>query len=199
MRTVILASASPRRKALLEQIGLEFSVDPSGHDETRRPDLPPRLQAEQLSLEKARAVAARHEGALIITGDTLGVLDGAIVGKPRTPAEAAGILTSLAGKTHLVVTGFTIMDTQSGRTVTRSVETRVHFRELTRDQIDAYVGTGEPLDKAGAYAIQGLGALLVAGIDGDFYNVMGLPLGALAEELRGFGVDVLQAGGASPR
>ena len=191
MKKIILASASPRRKELLEKIGLNFEVEPSDITEDLTSDLPPQKLAKKLSQEKALAVSKKYSDAIIIAADTIGVFEGKIIGKPHTPAEAKKMLSMLNGKSHLVITGFTIIDTKTGKTISKSLETKVYFRKLTGVEIDAYVKTGEPLDKAGGYAIQGLGALIVEKIAGDYYNVIGLPLSALAESLKRFGVKVL--------
>ncbi|MBU2009241.1 MAG: septum formation inhibitor Maf [Chloroflexi bacterium] len=191
MKAIILASASPRRKELLEQIGLSFRVEPSNYQENIRFDLEPHDLARALSLEKARLVARNHRNALVIAADTFIVFEGKILGKPRTETEAKKMLETMSGKPHSVITGFTIIDADSNKTVSRSVETRVHLRELSSNEIDAYVRSKEPLDKAGAYAIQGLGSVIVERIEGDYFNVMGLPLSALAESLKEFGVHVL--------
>lgn len=191
MKRIVLASASPRRKELLEKLGLTFEVDPSGDAEEAASGLEPHELAKAISLAKAKAVAARHKDAIIIAADTFGVLRGKVIGKPRNAAEAHEMLGRLSGKVHSVITGFTILDSDSGRTATQSVETRVRIKKLTPEEIDAYVKTREPLDKAGAYAIQGIGAVIVDRIEGDYYNVVGLPLGALAESLKEFGVYVL--------
>ncbi len=190
-KTVILASASPGRKELLEKIGLEFEVESSDHGEEIVPGVEPHELARRLSLEKARIVAARHQNAVVIAADTFGVFRGRIIGKPRTEKEARQMLALLSGRSHLVITGFTIIDTDSNKTLSRTVETRVHFKKLSPEEIEAYVSTGEPLDKAGAYAIQGMGAVIVDRIEGDYYNVIGLPLSAVAESLKEFGVKVL--------
>ena len=191
MKTIILASASPRRKELLGKIGLKFEVEPSNQEEVVSSGLEPRELAKEISLEKAQAVASSHQNAIVIAADTFGVFRGKIVGKPRTEAEARKMLAMLSGRSHRVITGFTIIDTDSNKTLSRTVETRVYFRKLTPKEIDAYVKTGEPLGKAGAYAIQGLGSVIVEKIEGDYYNVIGLPLSALAESLKEFGVCVL--------
>ena len=191
MKAIILASASPRRKELLEQIGLKFRVEPSNYQENIRFDLEPHDLARALSLEKARLVARNHRNALVIAADTFIVFEGRILGKPRTETEAKEMLETMSGKPHSVITGFTIIDTDSNKTVSRSVETRVHLRKLGSDEIDAYVRSKEPLDKAGAYAIQGLGSVIVERIEGDYSNVIGLPLSALTESLKEFGVHVL--------
>ncbi len=151
----------------------------------------PRALARRLSREKAEAVSSRHGDALIIAADTFIVYRGRLLGKPHTSKEAARMLAVLSGQAHSVITGFTILDAASGKTTSRSVETTVYFRKLTAAEILAYVRTNEPLDKAGGYAIQGLGSLLVTRIEGDYYNVIGLPLAALTEALKDFGIFVL--------
>jgi septum formation protein len=190
-RTIILASASPRRKELLEKIGLKFTVDPSDYPEEFRPDLKPEGQSKAISIGKARAVAKKYRDAIIIAADTFGVLRGQILGKPHTSEEAIKMLQTMSGKSHRVITGLTVIDSASNKTVTRTVETRVYIKILSPMEIQNYVKTGEPLDKAGAYAIQGLGSLIVERINGDYYNVMGLPLNALAESLKEFDVNIL--------
>ncbi|MDD5313078.1 MAG: Maf family protein [Dehalococcoidia bacterium] len=192
MKPVILASASPRRRELLENIGLKFSVDPVETDEGLDRDVEPRKLAKLISREKAVAAAARHRDAVIIAADTFGVMRGKLLGKPVNRAEAREMLKLLSGKSHTVITGFTIMDSGSGRTCSRAVTTRVSFRKLSEAEIDTYVRSGEPMGKAAGYAIQGLGSLLVEGIEGDYFNVMGLPVGALAAELKKFGIEVLR-------
>ena len=176
---------------MLENIGLRFRVEPSELVERPDDDLPPEEVACGLSFRKAVEVGRRNHNAIIIAADTIGVLDGRIIGKPRTDSEAAAMLESMSGKCHTVITGFTVADTETARTVTRSVETKVCFKRLTKADITAYVASGEPMDKAGSYGIQGLGSLLVERIEGDYNNVIGLPLSALAETLKEFGVDLL--------
>lgn len=166
-------------------------MDPGDFDEEAASASGPEEMARELSWGKARSVADRHAGAIIIAADTLVVLGDRVLGQPRTHAQARQMLRALQGRTHSVITGFTIIDTGSGRAVTRSAETRVHLRTLASGEIDAYVRTGEPLDKAGGYAIQGRGAVLVDRIEGDYSNVVGLPLSALAQALGELGVMVL--------
>jgi septum formation protein len=190
MKKIILASASPRRRELLALTGLKFSVDPGDYEEDMSTPLDPHRLGRFLSLEKAKSVAARHRDALIIAADTFIVFKGGLLGKPHTGREARRMLLLLNGKRHSVITGFTILDTASGKRLSRSVETTVFFRNLTEKEIDAYVRSGEPLDKAGGYAIQGLGAVIVRKIEGDYFNVIGLPLSALTEDLRKFGIQV---------
>ncbi len=191
MKRIVLASASPRRKELLEQIGLQFEIKPSNHDEELQDDLTPHEMARALSLEKARAVASKNKNAIIIAADTFIVIDEKIIGKPHTDDQARDMLILLNGKSHLVITGYTILDTDDGKLVVRSVETTVHMRGLTPDEIESYIQTGEPIGKAGAYAIQGLGAVFIEGIEGDYSNVVGLPLNDLAASLKEFGFYLL--------
>ncbi len=190
-RKIILASASPRRREILKMTGLKFSVDAGDYEEDMDLALEPRQLARFLSTEKARAVAVKYADALVIAADTFIVFKGSLLGKPHTREEARRMLDLLNGRAHSVITGFTIIDTRTGKKLSRSVETRVYFRKLTEEEIEAYIKTGEPLDKAGAYAIQGIGALIVRKLEGDYFNVMGLPLSSLAEALKKFGVYVL--------
>jgi septum formation protein len=191
MKTIILASASPRRKELLEKIGLKFEVEASGYDEEIDAGLDPSELVRQLSIKKAKSVAAGHKNALIIAADTIGVMGEKILSKPHTENEAYKMLQEINGKSHLVITGFSILDTTTNKIVTGIVNTRVYIKKLTGQEIDAYVKTGESLDKAGAYAIQGMGAVIVEKIEGDYYNVMGLPLNALTEALKEFGINII--------
>lgn len=191
---LILASGSPRRRQLLEQIGLTFVVRSSDVDESVSPGLTPAQVVESLSARKGEAVAAEAApGDLVLSADTVVALDGAILGKPRDRAEAEAMLTALSGRTHQVYTGVTLL--QDGRRLTEHEVTAVTFRPLSPEEIAAYVSTGEPMDKAGAYGIQGLGALLVERLEGDYFNVMGLPLCRLGQMLAQFGVRPLEAAG----
>jgi len=191
MKRIVLASASLRRKQLLEQIGLQFEVTPNNSTEVNDSSSDPKKLAKSISLKKALSVAPKYRNAVIIAADTFGILEGKMLGKPKNADEAREMLTTMSGKSHAVVTGFTILDADSGRTVSKAVETKVWFRELTVGEIDTYVSCGEPMGKAGAYAIQGLGAVLIEQIEGDYFNVMGLPLSALVESLREFDIRVL--------
>jgi septum formation protein len=191
MKTIILASASLRRKELLGKIGLKFEVEPSHYEEDISSKLEPHELAKSLSLEKAKVVAKNHKNTLVIAADTFIVFQGKILGKPQTETEAKKMLETINGKAHSVITGFTIIDTENNQALSKSVETKVYLRRLTPDEVDAYVKSKEPLDKAGAYAIQGLGSVIVDKIEGDYFNVIGLPLSALVESLKGFGVHVL--------
>ena len=176
---------------MLEQIGLQFEIEPCDSTELVDSSLELHNLAKSIALNKAQLVAPKYKNAVILAADTFGVLEGKILGKPKNHDEAREMLTMMNGKSHDVITGFTILDADNGKTVSRSVETKVRFRSLTQGEIDAYVRCGEPMDKAGAYAIQGLGAVLVEKIEGDYFNVMGLPLSALAESLQEFDIRVL--------
>lgn len=188
---IVLASQSPRRRELLGQMGLKFTICKPDLDESAFGGLPARDLVRTLSAEKAGEVAGRcAPDDLIIAADTVVVLDGAILGKPRDRDEAGKMLAALSGREHLVCTGVTVR--RGGETVTEHEETRVVFRPLTAEEIRRYVATGEPMDKAGAYGIQGYGALLVEGIQGDYFNVMGLPVCRLGKLLARFGVDCLE-------
>jgi septum formation protein len=190
MRKIILASASPRRKEILRKTGLNFSICTSDYKEDINLSLKPRALAKFLSRKKAETVAHKYKNAIIIAADTFIVFKNRLLGKPHTDKEAEKMLNMLNGKAHSVITGFTIMDTASKKILSRSVETKVYFKKLGRKEINAYVRSKEPLDKAGAYAIQGLGSVFIERIDGDFLNVVGLPLRALTESLKKFGITV---------
>lgn len=188
MKKIVLASASPRRKEILALTGLRFSVEPSDYEEMLDHTVNPHVLAKRLSLEKARAVAGKYKDALIIAADTFIAFKGKLLGKPHTSKEALKMLTMLNGKSHLVITGYTVLDTGTGRKITRSAETKVWLKKMTAQEIDAYVATKEPIDKAGAYAIQGRGAVILKKIEGDYLNVVGLPLFDLADSLKKFGI-----------
>lgn len=183
-KQVILASGSPRRRELLGLICQDFAVLPSGADETLRDGVPLGEEIMRLAADKARDVLGKTSGARAVIGsDTMVVLDGVPMGKPRDAADARRMLRALSGRTHEVLTGVAVV-TDDGTVDTRLSATSVTFYELTDDEIARYVATGEPLDKAGAYGIQGRGALLVQSIQGDYYSVMGLPVALLARMLR---------------
>jgi septum formation protein len=176
-KQIILASQSPRRQILLRQIGLTFEVCESGVDENLNGDLGPWEHVTILSQRKAAEVSQKYSDAFIIGADTIVVLDGAILGKPAGPADAARMLSTLSGRTHTVYTGFTIIDRPSDQQVTDVAVTDVTFRAITPAEIDAYIQTGSPMDKAGAYGIQDdYGAVFVEKINGCFYNVVGFPV-----------------------
>lgn len=190
--SVILASQSPRRRELLERMGFDdFLIRPARGEERMEPALAPALLVEELSRQKAREVAAGAEpGDLVIAADTVVAVEGRVLGKPRDRAEARRMLELLSGRTHTVYTGVTVRRGEEEQTEHEA--TKVRFRPLTGEEIAAYIATGEPMDKAGAYGIQALGALLVEGIQGDYFNVVGLPVCRLGRMLARFGVDPLE-------
>ncbi len=191
MKTIILASASPRRKEILEKTGLKFKVYESDYEENMEIGLKPHELAICHSIGKAMAIARKYKNALIISADTIVVLKNRVFGKPRDKENAREMLKALSGKAHTVITGYTIMNAETGKKLSRAVESKVLFKRLNEDEIEAYIKSGEPLDKAGAYGVQGLGAVIVKRIEGDFFNVMGLPLNSVVESLKTFGIKVL--------
>lgn len=187
MSDVILASASPRRKELLANMGIDFSVVVSDADENAvDSSVPPGIYVQQLSLLKAVSTAEKvikNKNALIISADTVVVNDGSILGKPTDQRDAFNMLSALSGKTHQVYTGFCVLRTKDAYAVCKHVCTDVTFKKLSDEQIMRYIQSGESMDKAGSYGIQGLGAMLVEKINGDYFNVVGLPVSALSDIL----------------
>jgi len=183
---IILASQSPRRRELLTLVGIPHEVRPADLDESLLPGEEPVPHAERLARSKAEAIAAREPGAVVIGADTIVVLDGEILGKPSTRHEAHVTLRKLSGRTHTVHTAVAVA--RNGRTVSGVESVEVTFRPLTDEQIDAYIATGEPMDKAGAYGIQGFGAVIVERVHGDYFAVMGLALGRLVGLLEEVGI-----------
>lgn len=182
---IILASGSPRRRELLGMTGLKFEVVTSYTDESIPQDMDPAIAALELCERKALSVARQEscKGCVVIGADTIVSLDGQKFGKPKDDDDAFRMLSELSDKTHTVYTGVAVVNTDL--TVNKFVEsTEVHFYPLSKEQICSYIATGECMDKAGAYAIQGGGAVFVSGIIGDYYNVMGLPIGRLMQEIR---------------
>ena len=195
MPRIILASQSPRRRQLLGQIGLtDFDILVPDADESYDPSLTPQEIVSAISRKKAAAARdlSGDRDAVIIAADTMVFLDGLRLGKPHSEAEAFEMLSALSGREHLVCTGVTVC--RGDRLETRPETTAVRFADLTEEDIRRYIATGEPMDKAGAYGIQGLAALFVTGIAGDYFNVMGLPLHLVGEMLRSFGVELLSGG-----
>mgnify|MGYP006289134967 CR=1 FL=1 len=182
-RKIVLASASPRRRFLLEQLGFEFHVNPSGVDETSIPFKSEREFAVKAALAKASDVAKKYKNALVIGADTIVCLDGEILGKPRDRDEAATMLKRLRGRDHIVITGVAVVATDSQNILLDAETTKVFFKRFTEKTLDRYLDTGDSLDKAGAYGIQGEGECLVHHIRGDYFNVMGLPLSLLLKML----------------
>jgi septum formation protein len=176
---VILASASPRRRQLLLLVGIDHEVRPADVDESLLPGEAPDAHAERLARAKAHAIAEREPGAVVIAADTIVVVDGDVLGKPRDVPHARAMLRRLSGRTHTVLTAVAVA--LAARTESAVESVAVTFRALRDDEIDAYIATGEPMDKAGAYGIQGYGATIVERVDGDYFSVMGLGLRRLVE------------------
>jgi septum formation protein len=184
---LVLASRSPRRLQLLSQLGLIFEVIPAELDETLRPGEEPGAHAERLAREKALSVAGRRPEAFVIGADTVVVIDDDVLGKPHDFDDAVRMLLRLQGREHTVASGIAVAY-DGGRVISAVERVRVRFRAFDEAFARAYVGTGEPLDKAGAYGIQGFGAALVEGIEGDYFAVMGLPVARLLTQLRSLGL-----------
>ena len=187
-RNIIIASESPRRKELFKKTGLKFRVIPPRVAEDISAGLKPASFAKRLALKKAEAVAAKHRDSVVIGADTIVVSGKRIMGRPSGKKEAAEMLKNLSGRAHRVITGIAVVDGKTGRKKTKAVETKVFFRRLSKKEIKKYVDSGETLDKAGSYGIQGGAAFFVKKIEGDYYNVMGLPLCELSLMLRHFGI-----------
>lgn len=187
MSEIILASASPRRSELLRNMGLDFSVVVSDADEASVDrDVPPDIYVQELALLKAASTAKKitdRKDAIVISADTVVVNNGAILGKPDSEAEAERMLSELSSRTHQVFTGICVLRIRDAYTVCKAVRTDVTFKELSKEKIRRYIDSGEPMDKAGAYGIQGRGAMLAERINGDYFNVVGLPVSALSDIL----------------
>jgi septum formation protein len=184
--TLVLASESPRRRELLASLGVELDVVPSRYQEMNLPELPPIELARTHARGKLRGAPKRQADDIVVAADTVVDLDGLALGKPRDSAEAVSMLTALSGRKHVVHTAFAV--TVGSDVIERTASTEVRFWPLSQAEIAAYVATGDSMDKAGSYGIQGQGAALVERIDGDFYTVMGFPLGLFVRTLRDHGV-----------
>lgn len=188
MKQIILASASPRRRELLAQIGLDFTVLPASGEEKLTKQIPSEI-VEELSSQKAEAVAEQISDGIIIGADTVVCQNGEIMGKPKDEADALRMLRQLQGEMHSVFTGVTLIVKENGSVISKqtfSQETRVYLYAMTDEEIQDYIATGEPMDKAGAYGIQGRFAAYVEGIEGDYNNVVGLPVSAVWQEIKEF-------------
>lgn len=181
---IILASQSPRRKEIMEGAGFSVRIIPSDVEETVDKSLSPGELVKSLAGQKARAVAAAYPDRIVLGADTMVVEGGELLGKPKDEADARDMLRRLSGRCHEVYTGFCLI--KSGKAVSDYDCTKVFFKELSDAEIEAYIRSGEPMDKAGAYGIQGLGMRFIPRIEGDFYNVMGLPVVKVAEALKQF-------------
>ena len=194
---LILASQSPRRRELLASVGIDFDVLPSQVPEVRGEGESPEEYVARLSREKAAAVASKHGDRWVIAADTTVLLGEELLEKPLDAADARRMLATIAGKTHIVYTGVTLQNAAGGHHDTRVAESEVRMLPLTEREIAWYVATGEPLDKAGAYAVQGIGALFIDSVHGSYTNVVGLPLALLYQMLKRAGIDPLAAAGRS--
>ncbi len=184
MKKLILASGSPRRKEFLDKAGLTFEIITSDYVEDMTLSLPPTELVKFLSHGKALPVAKDHPEATVLSADTIVVCNGAILGKPHTEENARKMLRHLSGTEHSVFTGFTVIHIEDNKSHLQAVETKILFKELSDEEIDEYIATGDPLDKAGAYAIQKVGDKFVEKIDGSFSNVVGLPIEEVLAVLR---------------
>ncbi len=191
MKKIILASQSSRRREILSKIGLEFEVIPSDFEEDMTLKLSPPELVKVLALGKAESVAKKYTDAIIIGADTIIALDGKVFGKARDEQDAIETLRFLSGKCHSVFTGWVVIDTETGKNKTGVSETKVYFKTLSEKEIAWYAATGEPMLGAGSYFMQGGAARFVEKIDGDYYNVIGLPIIPILSALKDFGVDVL--------
>jgi len=192
MKKIVLASSSERRAQLLKQIGLfNFIIDPSNIEEVMEENIPPVKLVQKLAFEKAKDVAKRYSDAIIIGADTFIVQKEKYLGKPKDHADAKRILSSFSGKSHQALSGFAIIDTKQKKVITGYDFAKVFFRKLTEKEIDDYIATGEPLDKAGAYGYMHRGAVLIEKVEGDFYSVIGLPIAKIHVELKKLGVNSL--------
>ncbi|OGI83132.1 septum formation protein Maf [Candidatus Nomurabacteria bacterium RIFCSPLOWO2_01_FULL_33_17] len=189
MKKVILASTSPRRKELFEKTGIPFEIVASSYEEDMTLDMSPKDLAMFLSKGKAESVANDNPDAIVIGADTFIAFEDKVLGKPHTKERAKEMLSILSGKQHFIITGFTIIEKSSGKLISKAVESKILLKNLTEKEIEDYIATGEPLDKAGAYAVQGLGANLIEKIEGDYSNILGLPVDEVLEALKEFEVN----------
>ena len=191
MKKIILASTSPRRKEILSLIGIKFQTVASNYEEDMELKMKPTELAKFLSKGKAQALARKYPKHIIIGADTFVVLNNKLLGKPTSKSDAKRMLTQISGKKLTIITGFTIINTESNKSISKAVQTKAYIKKLTPTEIDNYIKTKEPLDKAGAFAIQGIGSMLIKKIEGDFFSAVGIPLFSLAQELKKFGINLL--------
>lgn len=188
---IILASTSPRRQELFGKLRLPFTIEASDYEEDMTLKMPPLKLAKTLSYGKALAVAKKHQSGIVIGADTFVVFGDHLLGKPKSEFEARKMLEKLSGKRVDILTGLAVINVASGKKVSTTDITKVYIKKLSKREINNYIASGEPMDKAGAFAIQGLGAVIIRKIEGSFMSAMGLPLFALAKELKKMGIDVL--------
>jgi septum formation protein len=187
-KRIILASTSSRRKELLSKTGLAFEVVPCKYEEDMTLPMTPHDLAMFLSRGKAESIVSDFPNSIIISGDTFLAFEDKVLGKPHTPERAYEMLKMLSGNMHYVITGFTIIDTDTNQSISKSVESKVYFKEMTDEEIHEYIATGEPLEKAGGYAIQLIGSKFIDRTEGDMDNIIGLPVVGVVEELKSFGI-----------
>jgi len=191
MRKIILASKSPRRRELFKILGVPFVIKESDYEENLTKKMEPKELAITMSQGKARTIAKKQKDAIVIAADTLISFQNKVLGKPRSEKDAFSMLSQMSGKVHSVITGYTILDTKTKKNLSKAVETKVYFRKLKSQEIKNYIKTSQFLDKAGAYGIQELGQLLIEKIEGNYSNVVGLPLGSLVQSLKQFDINIL--------
>ena len=191
VKQIILASGSPRRKEILEKTGIKFKIVKSNFKEYLDPKLTPHELSQKLSLEKAKAVFKKYKNCIIIAADTFVVCNNKILGKPKDKKDAKEMLKFLSNKSYLIITGFTIINNDLKKPITRSEETKVWMKKISTQDINDYVKTKEPFDKAGAYAIQGIAKKFIKKVKGNLSNAIGLPINSLLKELKKMGVEVL--------
>lgn len=193
MQKIILASGSEQRKLLLENIGLRFKIERSDYKEDMDLKMKPHNLAKFLSKGKVEAVAKKHKNAIVIGADSFIIFKGKLLGKPNTEKRAREMLKMISGKWHSAITGFTVIDTEKDKSISGAEETKVYVKKMTFREIDDYVKTKEPLNKAGSYGIQRLGSCIIEKINGEYTNVVGLPMPALADALRKLGVNIFDS------
>ncbi len=190
-KVLVLASTSPRRASLLKQLGIAFDVvDPGDAENSESSD--PITRVRENALKKADAVSARYPDRIVVAADTIVVVEGRIMEKPKDADDAKRMLRVLGGRIHAVISAVAVVVKEISLCDIQTEETKVSMRRLSEEEIDAYVATGEPMDKAGAYAAQGIGAVIIEGVDGCFYNVVGLPLSLLHDMLKDAGLNTLK-------
>ena len=189
MKRIILASTSPRRKEIFSKLKIPFEVKKSNYKEDMTLEMSPFKLVESLSFNKAKTVTDNNKDAVVIAADTIVAYQNKVLGKPKTEKEAKEMLMMLSGKENQIITGVTIIE--NNHLVSFHETVRVYMEEMSTEDIDKYIATGEPMDKAGAYALQEIGSIFIKKIDGDFYTAMGLPLKRLVCELKNFGINIL--------
>ena len=190
MKKIVLASSSPRRSMLLEYIGIPFVADPSSYNEKGVKTKNPHKLTKTHAVKKAQEVAVRYRNAVIIGADTIVYLGGEILEKPQSKTHARKMLQKLSGRKHEVITGICLLDTDTGEQIVSSVLSTIYFKRLLQKEIDWYIKTNEPMDKAGAYAVQGKGGLFIEKIEGDYYNIVGLPIATVYHGLGKLGISL---------